>query len=227
MTSTSTSGQTRIILQFDLSRDIDSAARDVSAAIQAARRDLPTTMRDNPTYYKSNPNGSPALILALTSDSRAPAQLYDIATNTLQQQLSQVEGVGEVEIAGVPCLPCGSRSTPSHFIKYGIGFEDVRAALPQQMRITPKGFLDVGDRRYMLDTNDQARKAADYDDLIIAYRNNRPLRLNSVATIEDDKENLYTYGSFDVSVRSWGSSMLRPGQTSSRWLTAKGTPALY
>ncbi|UYH51494.1 efflux RND transporter permease subunit [Candidatus Kirkpatrickella diaphorinae] len=197
MTSTSTSGQTRIILQFDLSRDIDGAARDVSAAIQAARRDLPTTMRDNPTYFKSNPNGSPALILALTSDSRAPAQLYDIATKTLQQQLSQVEGVGEVEIGGSAMPAVRVEINPLSLYKFGIGFEDVRAALASANAHTPKGFLDVGDRRYMLDTNDQARKAADYDDLVIAYRNNSPLRLNSVATIKDDKENLYTYGSFD------------------------------
>lgn len=197
ITSSSTSGQTRITLQFDLSRDIDGAARDVSAAIQAARHDLPTTMRDNPSYFKANPNGSPVLILALTSESRSSAQLYDIATKTLRQQLSQVVGVGEVEIGGSAMPAVRVEVNPLLLYKFGIGFEDVRAALASANAHTPKGFLDVGDKRYMLDTNDQALKAGDYDNLVIAYRHDRPLRLDSVASIKDSTEDLYTYGSFD------------------------------
>lgn len=197
MTSQSMVNQARIILQFDLSRDINGAARDVEAALQAARADLPTTLRTNPTYQKANPNGAPILVMALTSPTKTPAMLYDEATNVLQQQLSQVQGVGEVEVGGGALPAVRVEINPLLLYKFGISFEDVRAALASANAHTPKGFIDQGGYRFTLDTNDQAEKAQAYRDLIIAYRNARPVRLSSVAEVEDSVENLRTLGVYN------------------------------
>lgn len=197
MTSQSMVNQARIILQFDLSRDINGAARDVEAALQAARADLPTTLRTNPSYQKANPNGAPILVMALTSPTKTPAMLYDQATNVLQQQLSQVQGVGEVEVGGGALPAVRVEVNPLLLYKYGIGFEDVRAALASANAHTPKGFIDSNGFRFTLDTNDQAEKAQAYRDLIIAYRNARPVRLSSVAEINDSVENLRTLGVYN------------------------------
>ncbi|AOX17359.1 efflux RND transporter permease subunit [Kozakia baliensis] len=197
MTSQSMVNQARIILQFDLSRDINGAARDVEAALQAARADLPSTLRTNPTYEKANPNGAPILVLALTSSTRTPAMLYDQATNVLQQQLSQVQGVGEVEVGGGALPAVRVEINPLMLYKYGISFEDVRAALASANAHTPKGFIETQGTRFMLDTNDQATTAQAYRDLIVAYRDSRPVRLSSVAEINDSVENLRTLGVYN------------------------------
>src|SRR5579859_985556 len=157
MTSSSTVGGVRITLQFGLNRDINGAARDVQAAINAARADLPTSLRSNPTYRKVNPADAPILILALTSDTMSRGALYDVATNVLAQKLSQVEGVGEVTLGGSSLPAVRVELNPYVLNQYGIGLEDVRAALSSANANSPKGALDDGDRRFQIYTNDQAR----------------------------------------------------------------------
>ena len=159
MTSTSTVGNSRITLQFDLSRNIDGAARDVQAAINAARADLPTDLRSNPTYRKVNPADAPVLILALTSDTLGQGQLYDAASNVLQQKLSQVDGVGQVTLGGSSLPAVRVEINPTALSKYGIGLESVRAALAAANANTPKGAIEVGDQRWQIYANDQARTA--------------------------------------------------------------------
>ncbi|MBO1359403.1 efflux RND transporter permease subunit [Acetobacter sacchari] len=197
MTSQSTQNQVRITLQFALSRDIDGAARDVEAALQAAHADLPTSLRQNPSYFKANPNGAPILILALTSPTRTQAVLYDIASNVLQQHLSQVKGVGEVEIGGSALPAVRVEMNPLALFQYGIGFEDVRAALASANAHSPKGIIDQNGLRFTLDTNDQARDAQAYRDLVVAYRNGRAVRLSDVADVHDGVEDLRNAGFFN------------------------------
>src|SRR5262249_44503293 len=142
MSSESTVGSTRVTLQFGLDRDIDGAARDVQAAINAARVDLPTSLHSNPTYRKVNPADSPIMILALTSHSLSPGQLYDSAATILQQKLSQVEGIGEVDLGGSSLPAVRVELQPSALFKYGIGLEDVRAALAGANANSPKGVIE-------------------------------------------------------------------------------------
>ncbi len=194
MTSESTVNQTRITLQFDLSRDINGAARDVEAALQGARQDLPTTLRSNPTYMKANSNGPPVLALTLTSGTRTPQELYDFASNILIPQLSQIEGVGDVDIRGASLPAVRVEINPLRLFRYGIGFEDLRAALASANAHTPKGFVDANGARMMLSTNDQATKAEEYRDLIIAYRDSQPVRLTDVAEVNDGVEDLRQAG---------------------------------
>src|SRR4051812_28700274 len=129
MTSNSGSGSTRVSLQFDLNRKIDSAAREVQAAINASRADLPATLKSNPTYRKANPSDAPVLILALTSKTRTPGQVYDQVSNLLQQQIAQVQGVGDVEIGGGSLPAVRVDLNPYQLNNYGVSAEDVRAAL--------------------------------------------------------------------------------------------------
>src|SRR5882757_1096290 len=145
MTSSSSVGSTRITLQFGLNRDINGAARDVQAAINAARADLPTSLRSNPTYRKVNPADAPILILALTSDTLTHGDLYDAASTVLAQKLSQVEGVGEVVVGGGSLPAVRVDLTPQALYKYGIGLEDIRAALSSANAHSPKGGIDVGE----------------------------------------------------------------------------------
>ena len=194
MTSSSSTGAAHVTLQFGLDRDIDGAARDVEAAINAARADLPTALRSNPTYRKVNPADSPILILTLTSKTLTPGQLYDAADTILSQKLSQVSGVGQVQIGGSSLPAVRVELNPSALFKYGIGLEDVRAALAAANANTPKGSIDFGGRRYQLYTNDQASKAAEYHNLVIAYRNGAPVRLSDVAEVLDSVENVRNLG---------------------------------
>ncbi|MBB2203665.1 efflux RND transporter permease subunit [Gluconacetobacter takamatsuzukensis] len=197
MTSQSTQNQVRITLQFALNRDINGAARDVEAALQAARADLPTSLRQNPSYFKANPNGAPIMILALTSKTRTMSQLYDLTSNVLQQHLSQIRGVGEVEVGGSSLPAVRVEMNPLPLYKFGIGFEDVRAALASANANTPKGFIDQQGSRYTLDTNDQAHNAQAYRDLVIAYHNSRPVRLADVASVNDGVEDLRNAGYYN------------------------------
>ena len=144
MTSTSSVGQARIILQFGLDRDINGAARDVQAAINAARADLPTSLRSNPTYRKVNPADAPILILALTSKTLTRGQMYDAATNVLEQRLSQIDGIGQVIIGGAALPAVRVELNPQALFKYGIGLEDVRAALASANANSPKGAIEDG-----------------------------------------------------------------------------------
>jgi multidrug efflux pump len=194
MTSQSGIGQTRITLQFDLNRDIDGAARDVQAAIVAARADLPSSLRTNPTYRKVNPADAPILILAMTSKTLTQGQMYDAASNVFQQQLSQISGVGQVIIGGSALPAVRVELNPNAMFKYGIGLEDVRAALASANANSPKGTIDEGQRRFQIYTNDQSIKAADYSPLVIAYRNGAPVRLSDVAQVLDSVEDVRNLG---------------------------------
>jgi multidrug efflux pump len=194
MTSSSTVGSTRITLQFGLNRDINGAARDVQAAINAARADLPTSLRSNPTYRKVNPADAPILILTLTSDTLTRGDLYDAASTVLAQKLSQVEGIGEVVVGGGSLPAVRVDLIPQAIYKYGIGLEDVRAALSSANAHSPKGGIDVGDQRYQIYANDQANKADDYKSLIVAYRNGAAVHLSDVGEVSDGVENLRNAG---------------------------------
>jgi multidrug efflux pump len=194
MTSSSTVGTTRITLQFGLNRDINGAARDVQAAINAARADLPTSLRTNPTYRKVNPADAPILILTLTSDTMTRGDLYDAASTVLAQKLSQVEGIGEVVVGGSSLPAVRVELIPQALYKYGIGLEDVRAGLASANAHSPKGGIDVGDRRYQIYANDQANKATDYRSLIVAYRNGAAVHLSDVGEVTDSVENLRNAG---------------------------------
>jgi len=194
MTSQSGIGQARITLQFDLNRDIDGAARDVEAAINAARADLPANLPSNPTYRKVNPADAPILILALTSKTLTQGQMYDAASNILAQRLSQLSGIGNVIIGGSTLPAVRVELNPQALYKYGIGLEDVRAALASANANSPKGTIDDGERRYQIYTNDQASHAADYIPLVIAYRNGASVRLSDVAQVSDSVQDLRNLG---------------------------------
>ena len=194
MTSRSAFGQTRITLQFDINRDIDGAARDVEAAINAARTDLPANLPSNPTYHKFNPADAPILNLALTSKTMTPGQIYDVASNVLAQRLSQLKGIGNVSIDGSSPLAVRVELNPQALYKYGIGLEDVRAALAAANANSPKGTIDDGSRRFQIYTNDQASVAAEYAPLVIAYRNGAAVRLSDVADVQDSVEDRRNLG---------------------------------
>jgi multidrug efflux pump len=197
MTSMSSVGSTRITMQFGLNRDIDGAARDVQAAINAARADLPASLRSNPTYHKVNPADAPILILALTSKTLTAGQLYDSAATVLQQSLSQVDGVGEVDVSGSANPAVRVELEPSALSHYGIGLEDVRAALAAANANSPKGSIEFGPNRVQIYTNDQASKAAQYRDLVIAYRNGAAVKLSDVSEVVDSVEDLRNLGLFN------------------------------
>ncbi len=194
MTSQSTVGNARITLQFGLNRSIDGAARDVQAAINAARADLPTSLRTNPTYRKVNPADAPIAILAMTSNTLTRGQIYDAASSIVQQALSQIDGVGQVAIGGSSLPAVRVELNPLALFKYGIGLEDVRAALASANAHSPKGMIEEGDQRFQIYTNDQANRAADYRPLVIAYRDGAPVRLTDVAEVRDSVENLRNQG---------------------------------
>ncbi len=190
MTSASSLGATRITVQFDLSRNIDGAARDVQAAISAARADLPTNLPLNPTYRKINPADAPILILALSSTTKTRGQMYNYASNILQQRLSQLEGVGQVFVFGSSLPAVRIELNPHAMAKYGIALEDVRAALASANANSPLGAIEDSGQRFQIYTNDQATRAADYIPLIIAYRNGAPVHLTDVAEVLDSVEDV-------------------------------------
>ena len=187
----------RIVAQFDVSRDINGAARDVQAAIQASRADLPTTLRGNPTWRQFNPSDSPIMILALTSDTLNRSQLYDSANTVIQQQLSQISGVGQITLGGAALPSVRIELEPDKLSSYGIGMEDVRAAVAAANADSAKGDIDQGAQRFEVTSNDQATVAADYKDLVIAYRNNSPVMLHDVADVQDANENIRNIGLYN------------------------------
>ncbi len=197
MTSSSSTGSTRIILQFGLNRNIDGAARDVQAAINAARADLPSTLISNPTYRKVNPADAPVMIIALTSASRTPGQIYDAAANVIGQQLSQIKGVGDVEIGGGSLPAVRVELNLTALAHYGISLEDVRAALASANANRPKGVIQDGPRQLQVYTNDQGLDAAAYRPLIIAWRHGAAVRLSDVADVYDGVEDVHNLGLFN------------------------------
>lgn len=197
MTSTNTLGATRIIVQFDLSRDIDGAARDVQAAINAAQSQLPTNLPNLPTYRKVNPADAPIMIIALTSNIYTAGQMYDVASTILQQKLSQIDGVGQVIVGGSSLPAVRIELNPTALNKYGIGLNDVRSAISASNINRPKGQLTDDGITAEIMTNDQLYKASDYSPLIIAYRNASPVRLSDVAEVNDSVEDVRNAGLAD------------------------------
>ncbi|TCS36961.1 multidrug efflux pump [Paucimonas lemoignei] len=202
MTSNSSNGQTRISLQFDLNRKIDAAAREVQAAINASRADLPSTLRSNPTYRKVNPSDSPIMILALTSPTRSPGQVYEAVANLVQQKLAQVPGVGDVELGGGSLPAVRVELLPFALNKYGVAMEDVRAAIQANSASRPKGVVEDDGKRLQIysqtGSSTTARPmAADYRGLVVAWRNGAAIRLDDVAEVTDGVENKRTLGLFN------------------------------
>ena len=194
MTSSSSVGNTGITLQFGLNRDIDGAARDVQAAINAARVDLPTALRSNPTYRKQNPADAPIMILSLTSKTLTAGQLYDAASTILAQKLSQVAGVGNVGVWGSSLPAVRVELNPSALFKYGVGLEDVRAALAAANANSPKGAIENASFHWQIYDNDQSHLAKDYSSLVVAYRKGAPIRLSDLAEVTDSVEDIRNLG---------------------------------
>lgn len=194
MTSSSSIGSTSIVLQFDLNRNIDAAARDVQAAINAARGQLPTNLPSNPSYKKVNPADAPILMLAMTSDLVERARMYDIASSVLQQKLSQVQGVGEVFVGGGALPAVRVDANPTVLNHYGLSLEDLRAALSSANANRPKGALADRTTTWSVGATDQLLKAEAYRPLLIRYQNGAPVRVGDVATVTDSVEDLRTGG---------------------------------
>jgi multidrug efflux pump len=201
ITSNSGNGSTRVSLQFDLNRQIDSAAREVQAAISASRADLPSTLRSNPTYRKANPSDAPVIILALTSKTRSPGQIYDEVSNLVQQKLAQVKGVGDVEIGGGSLPAVRIDLNPYQLNHHGVSSEDVRAAIQASNPNRPKGALEGSGMRLQIysqaNTPTNGRTAADYRGLVVAWRNGAAIRLQDIAEVSDSVENINTLGLFN------------------------------
>ncbi|WP_174292532.1 efflux RND transporter permease subunit, partial [Sphingomonas bacterium] len=199
MTSSSSLGSTRVILQFDLAKNIDTAAREVQAAISASRVDLPATLKQNPTYRKVNPAGQPVITLALTSDTKTAGQIYDAVSNIVQQHMLQIQGVGDVEVGGGSLPAVRVDVDPYRLNSYGIAMEDVRAAIEAANANRPKGLLQspVTGRAWQIYTNAAGRVAGDYRPLVIAWRNGGAVRLGDIATVSDSVADLRTLGLYN------------------------------
>jgi len=194
MTSSSNLGTTSITLQFDLNRNIDGAARDVQAAINAARSYLPTNLPSNPTYRKVNPADAPILILALTSNVYDRGKLYDAASTIMQQRLSQIQGVGQVNVGGSSLPGVRVDVNPTQLNSFGLGLQDVSAMLSRQNSNSPKGQIVDGTSSADITDNDQLLKAVDYMPLVVGYHNGAAVKLSDVANVEDSTENIRAAG---------------------------------
>src|SRR5262245_41012159 len=194
MTSASQLGSTSVTLQFDLSRDIDAAARDVQAAINAARSQLPAGLPSAPRYRKVNPSDAPIMILALTSPTTPVANLYDAADSILAQKLSQVEGVGQVTVGGGARPAVRVEAVPGLLNSYGISLEQVRTVLATANANRPKGALADGEQTWGLETTDQLFKAREYRNVLLTFHQGAAVRLRDVATVVDSVEDRRTIG---------------------------------
>jgi multidrug efflux pump len=194
MTSSSSLGATSVTLQFDLDRDIDGAARDVQAAINAARGQLPANLPSNPTYRKVNPADAPAMILALTSDTVPRETMYDVASSVLAQRLSQVPGVGQVNVGGGALPAVRVELDPGLLNHYGIGLDTVRAVLAAANANSPKGRLSGASEAWDVGATDQLLKAKDYAPLIVHYSGGRAVRLRDIGEVRDSVQDLRAAG---------------------------------
>ena len=194
ITSSSSLGNTRITLQFDLDRDIDGAARDVQAAINAARGTLPTGLPSNPSYRKVNPADAPIMLISLTSDKLDRGQMYDAASTILAQKLAQVKGIGQVTVGGSSLPAVRVELNPTALNKYAIGLDEVRTAISASNANRPKGTVEDGDRQWQIYADDQAKKASQYLPLIVAYRNGAAVRLEDVGEVVDSVQDLRNAG---------------------------------
>ena len=194
MTSSSSQGNTRVTLQFELDRDVEGAARDVQAAINAARASLPTSLPSNPTYRKVNPADAPIMILAITSDTVPIPRLYDIASTVLAQKMSQIPGVGEVTVGGGALPAIRVQVNPEALQQHGLTLADVRNRIVQSNVNRPKGFVEQDGRYWQIEANDQARRAADYVPLILNHTSGGVLRLGDVAAVSESVQDVRNLG---------------------------------
>ena len=194
MTSYSTIGSSRVTLQFDLSRDGDSAARDVQAGINAARNLLPTGLPGNPTYRKSNPADSPILIMAITSNVATAGQMYDVASTIIAQKLSQVDGVGNVTVSGSSLPAVRATMDMPALTRAGLTMEDVRTSIATANVNRPKGVIEDDHRRWQVIATDQLSTADEYKPVIVRYKSGAALRLGDLGTVTDSVQDIYNYG---------------------------------
>ncbi len=194
MTSSSSLGTTGITIQFDLSRNIDGAARDVEAAINAARAYLPTNLPGNPTYRKVNPADAPIMILSLTSDKFDPAKLYDEASTVIQQKLSQINGVGQVTTGGGALPSVRVEANPTQLASYGLGLSNLQSVLSLQNSNLAKGQITDGYVTADIINNSQVAHAADVKPLVVGYKNGAAIRVSDVAEVTDSVQNLRVAG---------------------------------
>lgn len=197
MTSRSFQGSTRVMLQFDLDRDINAAAREVQAAINAARELLPSGMRSMPTYRKVNPAQSPIMVLALTSDVLGRGELYDLAESIVGQKILQVQGVGDVQVGGASLPAVRVELEPRLLEHYGVALDEVRQTIASANLQRPKGQVEQGKHHWQIQANDQLYHAKDYAPLIIREKDGAILRLSDVARVSDDVENRYNSGFYN------------------------------
>ncbi|NLC35637.1 MAG: MMPL family transporter [Alcaligenaceae bacterium] len=197
MSSRSSEGSTRIMLMFDMDRDIDGAARDVQAAINAARAMLPSGLRSNPSYRKVNPSSSPIMVLALTSPVATQGELYDLASTLVAQKLAQVPGVGEVEVGGSSLPAVRVTLNPQALYAAGVALDDVRRALNDANTLRPNGIVENERHHWLVSTGGQMNRAAQFAPLIVAWRNGAPIRLQDVATVEDSVEDRNNIGFYN------------------------------
>jgi multidrug efflux pump len=194
MTSSSSLGSTSITIQFDLTRNIDAAARDVQAAINAARGQLPANLPNNPSYRKVNPADAPIMILSITSDVYDKAHMYDAASSILQQKLAQVEGVGQVSVGGGANPAVRVEVNPGALNNLNLSLADLSTVLNAANANRPKGVIDGDAHAVVLGTTDQLFKADQYKPLVVAFKNGAAVRVSDVATVVDSVEDIHTAG---------------------------------
>ncbi|HLS51857.1 MAG TPA: efflux RND transporter permease subunit, partial [Burkholderiaceae bacterium] len=197
MSSSNSEGSTRIMLRFDMGRDINSAAREVQAAINAARPMLPSGLRSNPSYHKVNPSSAPIMVLALTSETATQGQLYDIASTVIAQKLAQVPGVGEVSVGGSSLPAVRVSLNPKALASNGVALDQVRQVLADANTMRPNGLLENDDFHWQVSSGGQLKQADNYTDLIVSWKDGRPIRLQDVATVEDSVEDPFNIGFYN------------------------------
>ena len=194
ITSSNSQGSTRISLEFSLDRNVDEAAREVQAAINAARAQLPSGMPGMPQYRKINPSQAPIMSLALSSQTLSPGELYDVGSTILAQKIAQIPGVGQVEAGGASLPAVRVSLNPSALNQYGIALDEVAGAIRNANALRPLGHVATDERQWQVEANLQLREAAEYRDLIVAWRNDRPVHLRDVAQVAEGTENRYAAG---------------------------------
>lgn len=197
MTSTSSLGSTRIILQFDLNRDINGAARDVQAALNAAQSLLPSGMPNRPTYRKMNPSDAPIMIMTLTSDTFTQGQLYDFASTKLAQKIAQTEGVSDVTVGGSSLPAVRVELNPSALFNQGVSLDAVRQAISAANVRRPQGSIDDSQQHWQVQANDEIKTAEGYRPLVINYNNGAAVRLQDVANVIDSVQDVRNAGMSD------------------------------
>jgi multidrug efflux pump len=195
--SFSSQGSTRVMIQFDLGKDINGAAREVQAAINASRSLLPSALPGMPSYRKMNPSQAPIMILALTSDTKPTSEIYDLASTVLAQKVAQVTGVGDVTVGGGSLPAVRVELEPNALTQYGISLDDVRRTIATANLMRPKGSVEEGQRSWQIRASDQLSRAEEYKPLIVAQRNGASVRLSDVANVYDGVQDRYNSGFFN------------------------------